>query len=66
MPNHYHLFVVSQTKQGIEKLMRSVMTAYSRYFNTKYQRVGGLFQNHFWPHTLDQMVSLACESVHTP
>lgn len=47
MPNHYHLLLYLKQKQGIEKLMRSVMTAYSRYFNTKYERVGGLFQNHF-------------------
>lgn len=47
MPNHYHLLFYLKEKQGIEKLMRSVMTAYSGYFNRKYHRVGALFQNHF-------------------
>lgn len=47
MPNHYHLLLYLREEDGIELLMRSVMTAYSRYFNKKYARVGTLFQNHF-------------------
>lgn len=47
MPNHFHLVFYLKERQGIEKLMRSVMTSYSRYFNTKYRRLGPLFQNVF-------------------
>ena len=47
MPNHYHLMVYLLENDGLEKLMRSVMTSYSRYFNRKYQRSGTLFQNPF-------------------
>lgn len=47
MPNHYHLLLYLKEKEGIEKLMRSAMTSYSRYFNTKYKRVGPLFQSNF-------------------
>ena len=47
MPNHFHFLFYLKERQGIERLMRSVMTAYSGYFNRKYLRVGGLFQNHF-------------------
>ncbi len=47
MPNHYHLLLYLKEKSGIESLMRSVMTAYSGYFNKKYSRRGKLFQNHF-------------------
>jgi len=47
MPNHYHLVVYLKETEGLERLMRSVMTAYSMYFNKKYSRVGALFQNHF-------------------
>ncbi len=47
MPNHYHLFVYLKSQDGIEKLMRSVMTRYSMYFNRKYKRVGGLFESRF-------------------
>ena len=47
MPNHYHLMVYLKDAQGLVHLMRSVMTAYSMYFNKKYKRVGGLFQSAF-------------------
>lgn len=47
MQNHYHLFVYLLEDDGLEKMMRSVMTAYSRYFNQKYQRSGTLFETQF-------------------
>ena len=47
MPNHYHFLLYLKEQEGIVHLMRSVMTAYGMYFNKKYKRVGGLFQNHF-------------------
>lgn len=47
MPNHYHLLIYLKKEAGIEKLMRSTMTAYSMYFNKKYKRVGGLFESRF-------------------
>lgn len=47
MPTHYHFFVHLLESDGLEKLMRSVMTTYSRYFNQKYNRTGTLFQNSF-------------------
>lgn len=47
MPNHYHFVVYLKEADGLERLMRSVMTSYSLYFNKKYARVGTLFQNHF-------------------
>lgn len=47
MPNHFHLLVFLKEKEGLEHLMRSTMTAYSRYFNTKYERLGPLFQSRF-------------------
>lgn len=47
MPNHYHMMVFLKEKDGLVHFMRSVMTAYSMYFNKKYKRVGALFQNHF-------------------
>lgn len=47
MPNHYHMMVFLKDRDGLVHFMRSVMTAYSMYFNKKYKRVGALFQNHF-------------------
>ncbi len=47
MPNHFHFLFYLKERQGIEKLMRSMMTSYSRYFNKKYLRVGPVFQSNF-------------------
>ncbi len=47
MPNHFHLVLRQKTKGGITKFMNRVGTAYSMYFNTKYQHSGTLFQGRF-------------------
>lgn len=47
MPNHIHLQIKQQTADGIVKLMKRLATAYVMYFNKKYHRVGGLFQNRY-------------------
>lgn len=47
MPNHVHLEVKQYTKDGIQKLMQRICTAYVMYFNRKYKRVGSLFQNKY-------------------
>src|SRR5665213_2722769 len=43
MPNHLHLLVHENQAGGISKFMLKLMTAYSMFFNTKYQRSGALF-----------------------
>jgi len=47
MPNHFHLLLQQTDKDDMKLFMRSVMTRFSMYFNKKYKRVGGLFQNHY-------------------
>lgn len=47
MPTHYHLLLHQDTEQGIVQLMLSVCTAYTMYFNKKYQRRGPLFENNY-------------------
>ena len=44
MPNHFHLLVKQESDRGIDHFMRSLSTKYVRYFNSKYKRVGPLFQ----------------------
>lgn len=44
MPNHFHLLVKQLKDNGIADFMRRSLNSYSRYFNTKYNRVGALFQ----------------------
>lgn len=46
MPNHFHLLIQTR-KTPIAKIMTSLLTSYSMYFNKKYKRVGTLFQNRF-------------------
>jgi putative transposase len=47
MPNHIHLIVREKQAGGISKFMLKLMTAYSMYFNTKYERSGPLFTRPF-------------------
>ncbi|OGL30932.1 hypothetical protein A3F37_00630 [Candidatus Saccharibacteria bacterium RIFCSPHIGHO2_12_FULL_41_12] len=47
MPNHFHLLVYQHSEDGITKMMRSVATAYSMYFNKRYKRSGALFQGRY-------------------
>lgn len=44
IPNHFHLLVRQHSERGIDGFMRSLSTKYVRYFNTRYKRVGHLFQ----------------------
>ena len=47
MPNHFHLILYEHTEGGISKFMGKLLTAYSMYFNTKYDRSGPLFTRPF-------------------
>jgi len=47
MPNHFHLFVFQIDSGAMTKLMRGVCSAYTSYFNKKYNRVGPLFQDRY-------------------
>lgn len=47
MDNHFHLLVY-QVEQGyLSKLMKSIMSAYSSYFNRKYKKTGSLFESRY-------------------
>ena len=58
MPNHFHLLITISPEQtsnisekhkrnGISLFMKKLCTSYSKYFNTKYKRTGGLFETNF-------------------
>lgn len=47
MPNHVHILIKEISENGITEFMRKINTAYSMYFNKKYERVGPLFQGTF-------------------
>jgi putative transposase len=44
MPNHFHLILHEFEEGGIAQYMQRVLCAYTKYFNTKYQKSGHLFQ----------------------
>ena len=47
MPNHFHILVTPLVEGGVSKFMLKLQTGYSMYFNTKYNRIGTLFQGPF-------------------
>lgn len=53
MPNHFHLYITPRTEarlpsgNTITDFIHRVLTAYSKYFNAKYQRTGSLFEGKF-------------------
>src|SRR3989339_96470 len=47
MSNHCHLILYEHTEGGISKFMAKLLTAYSMYFNIKYERSGPLFTRPF-------------------
>ena len=47
MPNHFHMLVYIRSETAATRLMSSVMTAYTMYFNRKYKRRGTLCENRF-------------------
>jgi len=47
MDNHFHMLLYQKEQQALSAMMKSVMVAYSAYFNRKYRRSGPLFENRF-------------------
>lgn len=47
MPNHFHLLVRAKSDEGISSFMHKLSTAYSMYYNLKYQHSGSVFQGRF-------------------
>ena len=47
MPNHFHFLLRQSNDGGISKFVSQFSNSYTRYFNTKRQRVGPVFQGAF-------------------
>ncbi len=47
MPNHFHILIQEKLEKGISVFMAKLLTAYSMYFNKKYERTGKLFEGVF-------------------
>ena len=46
MPNHFHI-LIRDRGGSVTTFMRKLMTAYTMYFNKKYERTGRLFESSF-------------------
>ncbi|MBI4029394.1 MAG: transposase [Candidatus Blackburnbacteria bacterium] len=47
MGNHFHILLKQLQETGVVKFMAKFTNSYTKYFNTKHQRVGPLFQGIF-------------------
>jgi len=53
MPNHFHILLREKVEGGISFFMKKLLTAYSKYYNTKNKRTGALFEGNFKASHLD-------------
>ena len=53
MPNHFHLLVKEKIEGGTSLFMQKLSTAYTMYYNRKYNKIGSLFGGRFKAKHLD-------------
>lgn len=53
MPNHIHLLFRQDGDESIDRFIHRLHTAYTMYFNKKYERVGAVFQGKFKAKPID-------------
>ena len=61
MPNHFHFLLKQRTGGGVSRFIANIANGYTKYFNTKHQRVGPLLQGTFkavWVETEEQLFHL--------
>lgn len=47
MPNHFHFMLKQKVENGISIFVSNFTNSYTKYFNTRHERVGPLFQGTF-------------------
>ncbi len=58
MPNHFHILIKVTEPKGVSDFMHRLITSYSKYFNTKNERTGTLFEGRFKAKHIDKDVYL--------
>lgn len=54
MPNHIHLLLRQNGPEPLSVFIQKLHTSYSKYFNTKYEQVGHVFQDRFKAKVVDR------------
>lgn len=47
MPNHFHILIKQIKDGGVSEFLGKLSNSYTRYYNTKYRRVGPILQGEF-------------------
>ncbi len=47
MPNHFHLLIKQMQENGISRFMNNFANSYTRYYDTRHDRIGPLFEGIF-------------------
>lgn len=55
MPNHIHL-LLKEKEESLADIFRSILTAYIKWYNTKYHRTGHLFEDRFRSRPVEDQV----------
>lgn len=59
MGNHVHL-LIKEGKEAIGKIMRRILSGYVYWYNSKYERIGNLFQDRFKSESIEDDAYLLC------
>ena len=66
MPNHFHILARQEAYEGVQTFIRKALNSYTKYFNTKYERVGPILQGEFKavPITTDEQLLHVSRYIH--
>ena len=54
MPNHFHFLIQKLSSSNVSKFFSDLCNSHSKYFNTKYDTVGSLYQGRFKAKVVDK------------